>query len=354
MKDLELLRFLVKKDYSGIEAYLHKHECDTKKFIDFTDKHRISGYLYIALAHSSLKNILPGELMANFKSSYIKQWVRNQLLYKEMVFLGDLFRESGQEVIFLKGLFLAQRYLGHVFGRDISDIDILVRDRKDIDNVHSLLTRHDFKRISRVLINTEATLRFTHHFEYRKEDIAVELHWLLQNHFTLRIDYETIWKNKQEYMFKEKTYYVLSHEYELVVQILSIFTDVQTGSIILKPFVDVYTILKKINVHIHWEDFFARRLKEGLFFISLNVLDAVLDILDCYDNFKELASYIGEHKKHLRYNDIDRKLELLNASGFGLKNKPWAFSLYQTSLFNSICWWAVSLPFRLIVYRKNK
>jgi hypothetical protein len=123
------------------------------------------------------------------------------------------------------------------------------------------------------------------------------------------------------------------------------------GTIVLKPFVDIYIILKGISKDLNWEEFFACRQNEGLFLISLNVLDMVLDILDCYDDFKELTVYIEKNRTHLKYQDLRKKLKLLNTSRFGLKNKPWAFGLYQTSLFNSFCWWAVSLPVRLMGYR---
>jgi hypothetical protein len=353
LENIELLRLLLKKDYSGIDRHFMKYAFDVKNFTDFANQHRISGFLYKALSDSGQKNILPKKLMENFKSSYIRQWVKNQLLYKEVEFLGNLFRESGKEVIFLKGLFLAHRFFGSMFWRAIHDIDILVRERKDIDAVHCLLSRHDFKRISKIPLNTDLACYFAHHFEYRKKDIDVELHWLLQSHFTFRIDYEKIWNSKKTFIFNKKPYYVLCDEYELVAIILSIFTDLQQGKIELKSFVDVYILLKEVSKNTNWEDFFTRRRIEGLFFISLNVFDIVFDILSSYDDFKDIAAYIEKNKKHLKYKEFDKKMKLLNTSRFGIRNKSWAFSLYQTSIINSICWWAVSLPFRLMVYRNN-
>lgn len=351
LENLKLLCFFLKKDYTGIESYLQKGDCDVKSFNDFSNKHGLSGYLYSILSHSRLKNLFPNELIENFKFFYIGQWVNNVRLIREVERLGDLFRESRQEVIFLKGLFLAQRFYGSIYRRAISDIDILVREQKDIDDVQQLLTKHGFKRTSKVPLNKKLVPFFTHHFGYWKPNISVELHWLLQSHFTFRIDYKKIWKSKQKFIFKNKPYYVLCNEYELVAQILSIFTDIQIGKIVLKPFVDIYIILKGISKDLNWEEFFAYRQNEGLFLISLNALDMVLDILDCYDDFEELTVYIEKNRKHLKYQDLRKKLKLLNTSRFGLKNKLWAFGLYQTSLFNSFCWWAVSLPVRLMVYR---
>lgn len=353
LENLELLRLLLKKDYAGIDRHFLKYAFDVKSFTDFANQHRISGFLYETLSHSGLKKIIPKELMDNFKSSYIRQWVKNQLLYKEVEFLGNLFRESGKEVIFLKGLFLAYRFFGSMFSRAIYDIDILVRERKDIDSVHHLLSRNGFKRISKIPLNTNLACYFTHHYEYRKKDIDVELHWHLQSHFTFRIDYKKIWDSKKTIIINKKPYYVLCDEYELVTIILSVFTDLQLGKIELKSLVDVYVLMKGVSKKTNWEDFFTRRRIEGLFFISLNVFDLVLDLLNGYDDFEDVAAYIEKNRRHLKYKESDKKMKLLKSSRFGIRNKSWAFSLYQTPLINSICWWAISLPFRLIVYRNN-
>ncbi|KPK03024.1 MAG: hypothetical protein AMK71_00280 [Nitrospira bacterium SG8_35_4] len=351
--DLQLLRFIIKKEYADVKKQLLNCKDNGKSFTEFAHRHRLAGHLYSAHAPCLNENF-PEETMQSFKDAYIKQWGRNQVLCREVETLGVLFREEGLDMIFLKGLFLAQRFFGDMFGRAISDIDILVKKRKDVDTVHRLLTRHNFRRTSRVPLSKYLAFCFSHHYEYRKKDIDVELHWGLQSHVTFHINYDDIWQTRETVTFRNKSYFVLSNEYELLALILSIFTDLQKGGIDLKPFVDVYVILKIIHKKTSWKDFFSRRSGERLFLISLNVLDLVLDILDCYDHFTELSEYISQNKIHLKYIESDRKLRLLDTSRFGMKNKKWSLRLYETSLFNSICWWGISLPFRMAVYRENK
>ena len=351
LDNLNLLSFIIKKDYGSIENYLERDYFDSNNFMNFVDKHQLSGNLYLALNNSHLRSLFPVDLIEHFKFIYIRQWAKNEQLVKEIVKLVELFIKSRQEVIFLKGPFLAQRFYGDLDRRAISDIDILVK-KEETDNADRLLIRDGFQRNSVALINKKLAIYFTHHFEYRKRDIDLELHWALANHFSFNISYEKIWNEKQKFIFKDRLFYVLPDEYELVFQLLSIFKDIQIGTIALKSFVDTYMILKTINKNIIWKEFFDNRREEGLFSISLNTLDLVLNIFDCHENFIGLSGYIEKNKRIVKYKDVNQKSELLNRSRCAFKNKLWAFGLYQTSIFKSFSWWAISLPFRLAMHRE--
>lgn len=351
LDNLNLLSFIIKKDYESIENYLKRDYFDFKDFKNFVDKHQLSGNLYLALNDSYLKDFFSVDLIRHFKSFYMKQWMINEQIIKETERLAELFIDSREKVIFLKGHFLVQRFYGDIDRRPIRDIDILVK-KEDIDSIDRLLTGNGFKRTSAILLNKNLTIYFTHHFEYWKQDIPLDLHWVLMNHFSFNLNYETIWKEKLKFIYKNKLFYVLSDEYELVFRILSILMDIQLGVIILKSLVDIYMILKAIDKSIVWDDFFANRKTEGLFCISLNILDLVLNIFNCHSDFIELYMYIEKNKKYIKYKDLNEKMNLLSHSWFAFKNKLWAFRLYQTSVFKSFCWWAISLPFRLAIHRE--
>ncbi|MGH7889356.1 MAG: hypothetical protein ACRENF_02250, partial [Thermodesulfobacteriota bacterium] len=131
------------------------------------------------------------------------------------------------------------------------------------------------------------------------------------------------------------------------------FKDIELGTIKLKSFVDAYMILKAAGRNIKWKEFFDDRKREGIFVISLNVLDLVFSLLDCRDEFNEVSLQIKQNKSCLKYKTSSEKLELLEGSKFAMKNKLWTFGLYDTHPLNAIFWWAVSLPFRLTTYRKS-
>ena len=100
-------------------------------------------------------------------------------------------------------------------------------------------------QIARSLLGQRLSRRFTHHFEYRREDIPVEVHWVLQQHFSFALDYPRLWRESERSSFRGRRYRRLSAEYELVVHILSLLTDLQVGKLTLKSFVDMYRILER-------------------------------------------------------------------------------------------------------------
>jgi hypothetical protein len=230
------------------------------------------------------------------------------------------------------------------------DVDILVR-HSDIERADKILLANGFKRRSYLLLGKRATVNFTHHFEYSKPGLKLELHWVLARHFSFRIDYEKLWKQKHAFLFRKKSYGVLAEDQELVMQFLSIFTDIPLGTLALKQFVDVYHIVKKLNYDkAGWECFLEDRKKESLLLISLNVLDLVLSVLGCGGDFPALALVLADYESQIRLKDPALKKKLAVSKKVSLKTRLWAFRLCEANIFQSFAWWAVSLPFRLLAY----
>jgi hypothetical protein len=348
----KLLSFIVKENASGIEKLLKSDNIDFNDFGKFIWKNHLSGNLYSLLHNSKLRSLLPDTLLEQFKPSYLKQWTTNEKLAKEIELLSELFNEEGKEVIFLKGPFLAKRFYGNIDRRAIADIDFLVK-KEDIDYIDYLIKRNGWVRRSFVFPGKSAVLYFTHHFEYERNGIDLELHWKLSTHFTFKLDYPKIWQQRRSYEFRNKSYWVLSDEYELVVQILSIFKDIELGTITLKSFLDAYMMLRTINHTGNWKEFFNDRKNEGIYKISIYTMDLVLGFLDCRNEFPKLASYIKDNLVLIKQSSLADKLKLLDHSRFAVQNKLWSFKLYATNPINSLCWWAISLPFRLITYRQK-
>ena len=349
---LRLLGYIVKEDPQGAEEILGSKEVDFVSFNKFIWDNHIAGTLYSILSVSELRPLFPGELIESFKASYLEQWTKNERLLKEIGSLSELFDGAGRDLIFLKGPFLAERFYGNIDRRAISDIDLLVKKR-EIDVIDGMLEENSYLRKSYIFPAQVLATYFTHHFEYERNGIDLDLHWNLSVHFSFSIDYERLWRTNKIYDFHGKKYRVLSDEYELVFQILSIFRDIELGTLTLKSFLDVYMILKHTGTNTDWDEFFACRRNEGIYKISINILDMALSLLNCSSEFPELSIYIDQDKKLIKARDSDDKLGLLNRSGFSFKNKIWAFGLYSASPLFSFLWWVVSLPFKLPVYRQS-
>jgi|GEM_PF-3572079 len=353
LRDLRLLSAVVREDYAEMRNLVQNPEFAAENFTDFLIRNKLGGYFYSVLNQFRLASEFPEDFVNRIKPLYVEQWRSNEKLLREMLELKGSSQAEGCEILFLKGPFLAQRFYGDIDRRNIADIDILVKSVDDIAVVERLLLQREFVRQSNVFLNDDLTCRFTHHYEYEKPGLILELHWALQSHFSYRINYEGIWAGKKGFLLKDETFFGLSDSYMLTAIILSIFVDIQLGEAKLKSFVDIYMILKMMDKDMDWEAFFAAKREEGLFLISLNVLDLVVSVLDCRDCFGKLGSFINKNQKDVILTKTMPKLSLLGYSPFGIRAKSWAFKLYDAPLLKSWGWWAISLPFKFAVYRKS-
>lgn len=348
-QDLLCLRLILKKDPEALAGFLARG-FDFQAFQRFCERHLLSGYVYSTLNAIRAGALFPEGFMERAKRHFMNQWAVNERLILEMEKISGLFFLDGIDVLFLKGPFLAERFYEQGASRVTRDVDILVR-HADIDRADKILLANGFERRSNLLLGKQATIRFTHHFEYSKAGVKVELHWVLARHFSFRIDYENLWAQNHAFLFRKNNYRVLAEDQELVMQFLSIFTDIPLGTLALKQFADVYHIVKKLDYDCAaWKRFLEDRKKEGLLLISINVLDLVLSVLGCAGDFPALAAVLEEHQNQIRLKDPVSKEGLWISKKVSWKNRLWAFRLCEANIFQSVGWWAVSLPFRLLAY----
>jgi hypothetical protein len=297
-------------------------------------------------------DLFPIKFVNHLHRYFTTQQEKNKYLIGEMERLHELFAGPGIEVIFLKGPLFTLRFYGDLGQRAISDIDLLIRSKEFIVQADRVLRGDGFQLRSIPFLGQNLTTYFTHHFEYKKNRTKLDLHWVLQSHFSFDLEDDTIWETKKTYHFDGKGYQVLSDEYELVFRVLSIFMDIQLGTIRMKSLVDLYVMLEYLNLCLDWDEFFVSRRKEGLYLIAINIIDLVLSVLNCQENVKRLAEVVEKNKSYLAFTDLNQKLKLLNSSAFAFRNKVWTFRLYEAPFWECFFWWLISLPFKISVYRE--
>lgn len=348
--NLALFRLLAKGVNLNSWAGQRLRRDDINAFDKFVLNNGLTGLVYSAFKSPGFSNIFSADIEERYKNLYLIQWARNEMFARELLHLAEVFDNSGCEVIFLKGIILAQRLYADIGQRSIVDIDILVRP-EDTQSTHDALIADGYCLRSKYILTKQISAGFAHHAIYRKADITLELHWALASHFSFKIDYPCLWQQKSKLNFFGRELYVLSHEYELTNQLLAIFTDIPIKTASFKQVLDLYNMLKRRNGIIKWDDFFSRRKKENIFRICLNILDLSLDIMDSYEEFPELAGYINKNRDYIKIRERGDKIRLLNKRTGILKSKLWAFSLYDAPVVRIWLWWMISLPFRLAAYR---
>jgi hypothetical protein len=350
---LVLLAQLLKGNHDAAKDDLLQGAVHPYDFIRFVDEHRLQLCVFSLLDGSPARQALPADCMERLKRFALKQWAAQETLVRELGKLATLLETAGHEFILLKGPYLAERFFGGIDRRLFSDLDILVR-RENLAAVESVLRSHGYLRKSTILFNEALTTRFTHAFDFANPKASVDLHWLLSANAAHALDYEVIWRQRQSFVLRNHRYFVLSDEYEVVFNLISIFKDLERGKGRLKAFVDLYFILSAVSRRLDWDEFFAHRKREKILRISLNILALFFDFFDCRERFPEVAAAMTRKKTLFKVVSSDDKRTLIEATPGALGNKLWAAGVYECSRFHVFLWWLVSLPFRLAVYDAGK
>ena len=343
-QEFQLVRAIVRGQAETVAVLCGAAEFDPHAFLQYADNQRVAACVFHAAQSHSLMPLLPEQAVEFLRRAFLTQWRWNFLLLGRIAELDGKLRQNGREAIVLKGLHLAEEYFGQLAARQVGDIDLLIADRHDLCAYEEILGGLGYRRRSRILGSRALMTRYTHHMEFDGPLAPLDLHWVLRQHPSFALDYSDIWRRKRQVRVRNVEFLALDVEHELVLQFLSIHTDVQVGILRLKPFVDLYAILRRLARTLPWEAFFARRAEERLLRISINVLDLALDILDCRDEFEALAESLAHRRGLLVLADADSKLDLFRGTGGAL---AWALRLYDTSPPRAFFWWGLALPFRL-------
>jgi hypothetical protein len=351
--NLNLVVSLVKGHHEAIRDQLNKTVFDFDSFYDSIAHHQLRGYVYSLLANSPAREAFPSDLVDRLQSSYIRQRTKNEEMIRELKLLSSTFSRAGQEFILLKGPYMAQRFYGSLDRRAFWDIDILVK-KNDLKQAAQLLTRSGFKRTSRTIFNKALTIYFTHALDFAKPGVAVDLHWALRNRPSYNFNYQDIWGKKQPFHLDDALLYVLSDQHALVLNLISIFNDIEVAKMRLRSFVDLYMMMRSINETVDWNQFLEDRKRENVIKISVCMLDVFLTLFDCRGEFPKLAHAVSRKTSLLgitREGSIER---LLRHSRVGLRHRMWAARFYEASRLRLLLWWIISSPFRRAAYRSGK
>lgn len=347
--DLAVLRAVVTGDAAAARRSLCDPGVDVGRFLRFAHHHQLGAATYHALHRLGLAGVLPPRLLAATKASSLAERRRTERLSAELRCLADRLGHGGVDVLFIKGPLFAERFYGSVDARGFADLDVLLRRADDLPRAEALLLAAGYAPAFRTLLGRRVSRYFAHHFEYRRDGLPLDVHWELQRHFTFAIEYPRMWSDASRCELGGRSYPVASDEYELVLQILGIVTDLQVGKLALRSLVDVYRVVETMAPATDWHGFLAARARERIARPSAYVLSLVLDVLRCHERFPSLVDALAGYRERLP-STAQAVGAALDSRPRDARQKLLAFRLYETSLPAALCWWLVSLPFRLAVY----
>ena len=348
-RHLAIFSLILKGEQKTAGEYLRCNAAPVHQFIRFIEKQNLQLLLASLLDGSPVRPWLPQEYLRELKKSSLQHWARQEALVRELMAIANVFAAAGQEFILLKGAYIATRFFGGVDRRPFFDIDLLV-SKDALSKAQRLLTSNGYIRKSGILFNEALTTYFTHAFDFVKPNVALDLHWNLSANAAHHLDYDAIWRQRQNFVLYNRNFSVLSDEYEVVFSLISIFKDLERGAARLKTFVDLYFILNALESKLDWASFVENRRREKILTISVNVLALFFNLFDCRNRFPSVAQVVGREQALIKRVSAQESALLLEASIGSLQNKLWTAGMYECSRLQLFLWWLISLPFRLAVH----
>lgn len=311
-------------------------------FLTFCQHHQIAAYVWSLVEETGLTGKLEPMLRAGLQYAQLDQWQRSERLLRELQRLNADFDGAGIEFIAMKGPCLAQRFFGGIDRRAFTDLDILVRAESLPASVE-FLTSEGFEAVSSSGLPGWMR-RFLHHVELKKGTTILDLHHTLRAHPAVRIREEALWAREEYLDFPAFKCRVFPDDLSLLVQILSIHTDIGLGIANLKMLVDLDRVVRGCYRTIDWPAFLSDRKKDCTFAITLNVFALLLTIFRNAADYPEIARFLEERRDLLVWPpDRSRYLRLF-ADATLYQSKVWALRQYDQSIVSAVTTWAISLP----------
>jgi hypothetical protein len=237
-------------------------------------------------------------------------------------------------VLLLKGFYFAERLYGGLDRRPQHDLDLLVPS-KDFRCAVRGLRGLGFVRKSRDL----------HSLSFIRDQISVDLHRYLRWAPAYALDEAAIWSTAVDVHVQGVAMRTLSDEYSLVMLATASFEDLGQGTCKLKPLLDLYLLLRQIDPTTDWEAFFARRERENLLAVTVNVLALATELFASDEELPRLGAALARRRHLCVLTDRDAVLALVFAPRKHDPNLMWFRRIYPGSMTHYLAWfWYAGFP----------
>jgi hypothetical protein len=176
---------------------LAEGEIDWEYVFLLARRHSIVPLVYVQLERHAA-DLVPSDVLAEFKKHYIENRARNTILTAELCRLINLFRDEGIDAIPYKGPVLALFAYGDIALRRFVDLDVIVKKPDVLKAREILLIEGYTPSRSLTLAQQNVLLRTQHNMQFSRDShrLIVELHWEVAPHlFASTVSGERLWQD---------------------------------------------------------------------------------------------------------------------------------------------------------------
>lgn len=320
----------------------------TGKFLKFVSQQGLGFQFAVALEDSPLRSHIDQATLAERERSREIRRERQAKLITQLKEIDDLLRSRNLDYRLLKGPFLAERFYGGSDNRQFGDLDILIHSER-LPEADELLASCGFQRRTSAPLSDRLATRFAHGFDYQRGPYRIDLHWAPATHPSYRIHQARLWESAPPLVIADRNIPVLSDESALLFLAVSFFEDIERGAGKLKSAIDIERMASVMEGQTNWQALLQRAEAEGFGRIFPAILRLTSDLASSRERMPMLAAELDKIPTRAPATWKDRSA-LLEAPRGSLRNKLWAWRLYDYPRPLAIAWWALSLPARRAIY----
>jgi hypothetical protein len=244
---------------------------------------------------------------------------------------------EGLPWLLLKGFYFAERLYGGLERRPQHDVDVLVRER-DFAPALTALRRLGFVRQSYDL----------HSETLARASFRLDVHRCLRRAPAFRVDEASLWDAALPVRIAGSDFLTLSDESTLVFLALAAFEDLGQGMAKLKQLLDLYFLLRACDAGLDWEGFFARRERENLQGVGVNVFALAMELFEARAEMPRLAAVLDARRPLIERPGRENAFDLVFARRKRPENLAWFAAVYPGSLALYLAWfWYGGFPANL-------
>ncbi len=224
--------------------------------IDKAKRLNIAPLVYHNYTNQHLQNMVPANVLKEFKKIYLENKLRNMLFYNTLKCLLLVFQKHNIPTVVLKGAALAEVVYGDIALRGMIDVDLLIKE-DHLATIDNLMLQQGFKSYDRKKTG------YHHAFISPDGNILVEIHWTLNKpYYPFHLDQHTLWSRVQRVNIAGMETCILNPADMILYLTADLSLDNRNLFVSkLKYLCDIYQLIHFYGKEINWEQF--RKETEG-------------------------------------------------------------------------------------------
>jgi hypothetical protein len=329
----------------GPEAFVSALErapdYDAAAFERFLVHHQLRDWVAPVLASPSAEHLVGAGFRDSLREYRAARIARNQELLRESVEIRAALAGAGLGCLFLKGLYVGQRFYGDANRRHQGDVDVLVRSGR-LEAALAALARSgydvetnldDGKPVAERLreIRGRVPAKAPHAVTVSRGATKLDLHWCLNSRSFGRAGEQSVWMARRRFQLSGYDFETLSDEDTLAFLLVSLCEDLRRGACRAKHLLDLYMMLRALDAQIDWERFCERQREQGALKPSINVLAVFFALWGCAAEFPGAARALDRRLRLVELRDAEEALALVEGPRGSAESRVWFRRVYPRS-----------------------